>query len=124
MQCDGIVALRANKTTGKVCEVKGQLDFLGATIGYLDLRGIKIERSQSKGGPITDEHSLLRLELARVKRDLRLDKRSGGIKTVVNGHIDAFNLRVGGDLIFDDLTISIDLTSSHVERNLILRRQL
>ena len=80
MQCDGIVALRANKTTGKVCKVEGQLDFLGATIGYLDLRGIKIERLQSKGKSITDEHPILRLELARVKRDLRLDKRSRTIR--------------------------------------------
>jgi hypothetical protein len=118
LQCDGIVALRGKQ--GAPCMVQGGIDFLGATIGFLDLRGIHV--SKSSRAP-DDEKFVLRLELARVKGDLRLSYKNN--KAIVNGHIDAFNLRVGGDLTLDylntasnHLTTSIDLTSSHVEGNL------
>lgn len=133
LQCDGVVALRGLKKKEAFCNVQGCLDFIGATIGYLDLRGVHIDKSpnENKGEQekkeLANKNYLLRLELARVKGDLRLDRRSETdetTKTVINGHIDAFNLRVGGDLTLHDLTTSIDLTSSHVERNLSVKNAI
>ncbi|BCT69152.1 hypothetical protein [Nitrosospira sp. NRS527] len=141
LQCDGTVALhgREDKNEGHY-EVHGKLDFLSATIGFLDLRGIHIRKVAAKD-------YALNLGLARVRTNLWLGNLPSGPKTIVEGSIDArgatvggdldltgltlyprpdweyagilaSNLRVGGNLILDDLTTSIDLESSHVESNL------
>ncbi|MEO6432276.1 MAG: hypothetical protein ABIO50_11075 [Nitrosospira sp.] len=119
----------------------GKLDFLGATISFLDLRGVHISRSQSlKNGPV------LNLNLARVRDNFSLGNSDLAPKTIVEGPIEASamtiggewdlrgltlvppdfkylgiqasNLRVGRDLKLGYQAISIDLTSSHVEHNL------
>ncbi|SHL77855.1 hypothetical protein SAMN05216428_10625 [Nitrosospira sp. Nsp11] len=141
LQCDGTVALHGSEDKNKEhYEVEGNLDFLSATIGFLDLRGIQIRK-------VAAQDYALNLSLARVRTNLWLHNLPSGPKTIVEGVIDArgatvggdlnlngltlnpppdwahasilaSNLRVGGDLILDDLTTSIDLESSHVESNL------
>lgn len=150
LQCGGAVALRGYKETGdqesRHCEVLGRLDFLSATIGFLDLRGIHISKSRSVEGSAADRE-VLNLYLARVRDNFWLGNLSSVPKTVVEGPIiasamtvggdwdlrgltlnlssdwkysgiTAENLRVGGDLNLAGPITSIDLTSSHVEHNL------
>jgi hypothetical protein len=151
LQCGGAVALHGSEDKegrgekGQHCKVQGKLDFLDATIGFLDLRGIHIKRLQNLKEPA--DQALLNLYLVRVRDNFWLGNLLPTLKTIVEspirasamtvgGDLDltslklglpsswsdfgivASNLHVGGDLILDDLTTSIDLTSSHVERNL------
>lgn len=145
LQCDGAVALRGKEGTGGYycqCEVLGELDFMGATIGFLDLRGVHISKQQG-----LKNSWMLNLYLARVRDNFLLGNHDSALRTIVEGPIgasamtvggewdlrglalnlppdlkylgiNASNLRVSRDLKLGYQAISIDLTSSHIERNL------
>lgn len=121
LHCDGVVALRGEEKTKKSCRLDGNLNLLSASVGYLDLRGISIRQSPHMKWP---QDYAIRLDLAHVLDNLRLNPRresSSCLDTCINAPIKAPNLRVGGDLILDRLTASIDLTSVHVEGNLSMK---
>lgn len=144
LQCDGVVALRSKERKEQdpekqgLCELTGQLDFLGAKLGFLDLSGIRIRKK-------AHENCALILSFAHVRINLLLRGISFGYRDfytwpinvqgmIVDGDLDltglelrprsgdmppeilASNLRVGGSLTLDNLdtSASINLESSHI----------
>ena len=109
LRCQGVVALRGAIVSGdgRPCEMKGSVDFMGASVGFLDMCGIQIKPSAAL--PVADQDGeALRLNFARIEQALLL-RSDENLRTVLEGTISANSVAIGGDA--DLRGIAFDLSS-------------
>jgi len=108
LKCDGVVAIRTlfkdNNIKTSICKVFGEINFFAASIGFLDLDGIKLLKA-TNNNPLF----LLNIVLAKITNRILLTNQP-----VIKGEIDASGLKVGGDMFMQLFDSPIDLEGAHI----------
>ena len=149
LRCEGVVALRGVKDNDKFlyCQAQGYLDFGGASLAYLDLRGIHVRRAPKLPAQSEGDRYALNLGHTNVRGDILLESLLDGAPPILEGSlylgsanaggnislsgielhvpptftswsIAAVNLRVGGDLDLSGAKASIWIGGSSIGRDL------